>query len=65
MTKSIEKKGEEKAKGEIAIARWFCHNAHHRMVGNLKALERNRDADTTTISDAVYEALDYPYDLWS
>jgi hypothetical protein len=35
------------------------------MVGNLKALDRNRDADTTAISDAVYEALDYPYDLWS
>ncbi len=64
-TATIAKKGEEKAAGEIAIARWFCHHAHHRMVGNLKALERNRDADTTAISDRVYEALEYPYDLWS
>lgn len=65
VTASIAKKGEEKAAGEIAIARWFCHQARHRMVGNLKALDRNRDADATAISNAVYEAVDYPYDLWS
>jgi acyl-CoA dehydrogenase family protein 9 len=64
VTASIEKRGEEQAAGEIAIARWFCNEARHRMVGNLKALDKNRDADTTAISDAVYEALDYPYDLW-
>jgi len=65
VTASIARKGEEKAAGEIQIARWFCHQARHRMVGNLKALERNRDADTTAISDRVYEAGGYPYDLWS
>jgi hypothetical protein len=65
VTASIQKKGEEKAAGEIEIARWFCHHALHRMVGNLKALDRNRDALTTAISDKVYEFGGYPYDLWA
>jgi acyl-CoA dehydrogenase family member 9 len=64
-TSSIAKKGEEKAAGEVEMARWFCHEAKHRMVGNLKALERNRDGLTTAISDRVYEAGGYPYDVWS
>ena len=65
VSSSIAKKGEEKAAGEVEIARWFCHEAKHRMVGNLKALDRNRDALTTAISDRVYEAGGYPYDVWS
>jgi len=64
VTSAIEKKGEEKAKGEIEIARWFCHESKHRIVAALKALERNRDAETTSISERVYEAGGYPYDLW-
>lgn len=65
VTSSIQKKGEEKAKGEVELARWICFHAKHRMVGNLKALEKNRDRETTAISNAVYEAGGYPYDLWS
>jgi acyl-CoA dehydrogenase family protein 9 len=65
VTASIAKKGEEKAKGEVMIARWFCNEARHRMVGNLKSLEKNRDADTTAIADLAYEAGGHPYDLWS
>jgi acyl-CoA dehydrogenase family protein 9 len=65
VTASIARKGEEKAAGEIALARWFCNEAKHRMVGNLKALDKNRDADCTAISDRVYEAGGYPYDLWA
>jgi acyl-CoA dehydrogenase family protein 9 len=65
VTASIAKKGEEKAAGEIEIARWFCYQAKKRMVGNLKALEKNRDRECTSISDHVYEAGGYPYDLWS
>ena len=65
VSSSIAKKGEEKAAGEIEIARWFCHHARHRMVGNLKALDRNRDSLTTSISERVYESGGYPYDLWS
>jgi acyl-CoA dehydrogenase family member 9 len=65
VTSSIAKKGEEKAAGEVEIARWFCHKARHRMVANLKALDKNRDADCTSISDRVYEAGGYPYDLWA
>lgn len=65
VTSAIAKKGEEKAAGEIRIARWFCYQARHRMVGNLKSLDKNRDEETTSISDLVYEAGGYPYDLWS
>jgi len=65
VTASIARKGEEKAAGEIEIARWFCYQAKKRMVGNLKALEKNRDRECTSISDRVYEAGGYPYDLWS
>ncbi len=65
VTASIAKKGEEKAAGEVEIARWFCNEARHRMVGNLKALDKNRDADATSISNRVYEAGGYPYDLWA
>lgn len=64
VTSSIQKRGEEKAKGEVEMARWFCSHAKHRMVGNLKALEKNQDRRTTVISDLVYEAGGYPYDLW-
>lgn len=65
VTHAIGKKGEEKALGEIEIARWFCHVARRRIVGNLKSLERNRDELTTRISDRLYEAGGYPYDLWT
>ena len=65
MTASIAKKGEEKAAGEIEIARWFCTEARHRMVANLKSLDKNRDTECTSISDRVYEAGGYPYDLWA
>ncbi len=65
VTSSIAKKGEEAAAGEIEIARWFCFHAKHRMVGNLKALEKNRDRETSAIADRVYEAGGYPYDLWA
>ena len=51
VTASIEKKGEEKARAEIEIARWFAFQARHRMVANLKALDRHRDAEATAISD--------------
>jgi acyl-CoA dehydrogenase family member 9 len=65
VTSAIEKKGEEKAAGEIELARWYCYQSKHKIVGALKALEKNRDRETTSISDRVYEAGGYPYDLWS
>jgi len=65
VTSSIAKRGEERAAGEIEIARSFCHEARHRMVGNLKALDKNRDAETTAIAGRVCEAGGYPYDLWA
>jgi acyl-CoA dehydrogenase family protein 9 len=64
VTASIEKKGEEAAQKEVAVLRWFANAAQHRIVGNLKGLEKNRDRDAYTVSDAVYEAGGYPFDLW-
>jgi len=64
VTSSIQKRGEEKAQAEIDVTRWFCFQAKHRMVGNLKALEKNRDTEATAISNAVYAAGGYPFDLW-
>ncbi|HQN09265.1 MAG TPA: acyl-CoA dehydrogenase family protein [Thermoanaerobaculia bacterium] len=64
VTAAIEKKGEEKAKPEIEIVRWFSFQARHRMVANLKALDKHKDAEATAISNVVYEAGGYPFDLW-
>lgn len=65
VTASIGKKGEEATAAEASVARWFLNEARHRIVANMKALEKNRDRDATAVSDAVYEALGYPFELWS
>ena len=63
-TAAISRLGEEKAASQIRIARSFVHDARHRLVGNLKKLERNRDDDSTAISDAAYEKAGYGFDYW-
>ncbi len=64
VTSSMLKKGLEKSRPEIDIVKWFCHQSRHRIVSNLKSLEKNRDRDCTEISNAVYEAGGYAWDLW-
>jgi len=54
----------EKAAPEIRLAKVFLGEARHRIVGNLKKLDRNQDADSTAISDAAYDKLGYAHDFW-
>jgi len=61
---AVERGGEEKAAGELRLARAFAAQAKYRIVGNLKSLDRNQDAEQTAISDVAYDKLGYAYDLW-
>jgi acyl-CoA dehydrogenase family member 9 len=61
---AVARKGEAKAADEIAIARTFLHDARHRVVGSLKKLDHNRDADSTAISNTAYEKLGYGFNYW-
>jgi acyl-CoA dehydrogenase family protein 9 len=63
-TAAAARSGEEKAADELRVARAFVHNARHRIVGNLKKIDRNRDAEATAISNRAYEKLAYGFDLW-
>ena len=39
--------------------------AKYRMVGHLKEMDKNRDAELTAISETTYGSLGYPFDLWA
>jgi len=56
--------GAEKAAEEIRLAKLFARTARHRIVGNLKDMDKNRDADVTAVSDGVYGRLAYPFPFW-
>ncbi len=61
---AVARRGEEKAADELRVARAFVRDAKYRVVGNLKKVDRNSDADSTAISDRAYEKLAYGFDLW-
>ncbi|HMF07723.1 MAG TPA: acyl-CoA dehydrogenase family protein [Thermoanaerobaculia bacterium] len=63
-TAAVTRHGEEKAADELRVARAFVHDARYRIVGNLKRIDRNSDAETTAISSRAYEKLAYGFDLW-
>ena len=54
---------EDKAAGEVAMARWFCEEARHRIVGNLKPLPTMVGGIVTSF---ILELLIYPavYEIW-
>jgi acyl-CoA dehydrogenase family protein 9 len=56
--------GEEKAASHVRLAKAFVHDAKYRLVGNLKKLDHNRDAEQTAISEEAYEKLGYGLDYW-
>jgi acyl-CoA dehydrogenase family protein 9 len=71
VTAAIAEKGPGKAAEEIRIARAFIRESRHRIVGNLKEIDKNlkepeagRDADLTAISDTVYQASGYAFSYW-
>jgi acyl-CoA dehydrogenase family protein 9 len=65
VTKAIETKGDEKVRGEVNIARFFCHQSRRRIISNIKSLEKNKDVEASAIANEVYEFGGYPFDLWN
>ena len=63
-TFSIEAKGVEKSADEVRLARVFIRGARHRIVGQLKDMDRNLDPDVTAISETAYGALGYAFPYW-
>ncbi len=63
-TASIAKQGSEKAAAETRVARAFVEGAKYRIVGHLKEMDKNRDAEQTAISETAYASLGYAFSLW-
>jgi acyl-CoA dehydrogenase family protein 9 len=56
--------GGQKAARELRLAKLFVRAARRRMVGALKEMDRNEDADTSAVAETVYENRSYPHDWW-
>jgi acyl-CoA dehydrogenase family member 9 len=63
-TAAIQREGSEKAAEEARLARAFVEGAKYRMVGHLKEMDKNRDAEQTAISETAYASLGYGFSLW-
>jgi acyl-CoA dehydrogenase family protein 9 len=57
--------GGDRAAREVRLARLFVRAARRRMVGALKEMDRNEDADTSAVAETVYENRSYPHDWWA
>lgn len=53
-----------KAAEEVRLARAFVRGAKYRMVGHLKEMDKNLDAEQTAISETAYASLGYAFPLW-
>ena len=63
-TSAIARQGAEKAAEEIRLAKLFVRGAKHRIVGNLKDMDRNRDEDVSAVAESAYRSLGYPFPYW-
>ena len=70
-TSALGKRGREKAREEVRLARAFLHSAKYRIVGHLKEMDRNvtdsgksRDALHTGISNDAYSRPGYASHYW-
>jgi len=63
-TAAIQTRGAGKAADEVRVARSFVEGAKYRMVGHLKEMDKNRDAEQTAISETAYASLGYAFSLW-
>ena len=63
-TAAIARSGSAKAAEEVRIARAFVRGAKYRMVGHLKEMDKNRDAEQTAISETAYSSLGYAFPFW-
>jgi acyl-CoA dehydrogenase family protein 9 len=64
-TSAIAGRGAAKSAEEIRLAKLFVRAARHRVVGNLKDMDKNRDADVTAVAEGAYQALGYPFPYWT
>jgi len=64
-TTAIQAGGSERAADEVRLARAFVQAAKYRIVGRLKAMDKNRDPEKTAVADAVYETGSYRLDHWA
>jgi acyl-CoA dehydrogenase family protein 9 len=63
-TSALARLGPDKAAQEVRLARAFVEGAKYRMVGHLKEMDKNRDAEQTAISETAYASLGYAFSLW-
>jgi len=63
-TAAIGRRGSEKAAEEVRLAKAFVQGAKYRMVGHLKEMDKNRDAELTAASETAYAAPGYAFDYW-
>jgi acyl-CoA dehydrogenase family protein 9 len=61
---AIKKNGADRSAEELRLARTFVRQAKYRMVGALKEMDKNRDAELTAVSETVYGAQSYAFPLW-
>ncbi|HEY1250158.1 MAG TPA: acyl-CoA dehydrogenase family protein [Thermoanaerobaculia bacterium] len=64
-TAAIAARGPEKSAEEVRVAKAFVEGAKYRMVGHLKEMDKNRDAELTAISDGVYADTGYAFSFWA
>ncbi len=64
-TSAVAARGSDRAAEELRVARTFVRGARHRMVGALKAMDKNQDAELTAISETAYEGPGYRFDYWA
>jgi acyl-CoA dehydrogenase family protein 9 len=61
---AVAGRGKEKAAEEVRLAKAFIQGAKYRMVGHLKEMDKNRDAEQTAVSETAYESLGYAFNYW-
>jgi acyl-CoA dehydrogenase family member 9 len=63
-TAAIRARGSDAAADEVRVAKAFVEGAKYRMVGHLKEMDKNRDAEQTAISETAYSSLGYAFPYW-
>ena len=63
-TFAIRARGADGAADEVRLAKAFVEGAKYRMVGHLKEMDKNRDAEQTAISETAYSSLGYAFSYW-
>jgi acyl-CoA dehydrogenase family protein 9 len=63
-TAAIAARGAEKSAEEVRLAKAFVEGAKYRMVGHLKEMDKNRDAEQTAIAETAYANAGYAFSFW-